>query len=147
MKFRFLTLVLLATAASAAEKKAAAKPDMEKKTMTNREWKGQYGGPLKPGHEVATDARSWKALAAKVGLDAPAPDFTKSIAVAVFVGERMTGGFTAAFEESVTSGDDLLVRYRIKTPAGFTTQAVAQPWKVRIFARPKGKVIIEALAP
>ncbi|HAZ07289.1 MAG TPA: hypothetical protein DCZ01_01935 [Elusimicrobia bacterium] len=149
MKFRFLTLALLTTAAaaSAAEKTAAAKPDTENKTMTSQEWKGQYGGPLEPGHMVAADVTSWKALAAKVGLDASAPDFTKSVAVAVFVGERMRGGFTAAFEESVMRGDDLLVRYRIKIPSGFTTQALAQPWKVKVFARPKGKVIVEAIAP
>jgi hypothetical protein len=48
-------------------------------------------------------------------------------------------------EERVVSdakGADVTVRYKIKEPTGFTTQAISQPWKVRAFARVKGKVFI-----
>lgn len=149
MKTSMCLCVLLATAslASAADKKTAAKADTEKKPMTApvEEWKGQHDGPLEPGHVVVADEKGWKALAAQVKLDANAPDFAKSVVVAVFAGERPTGGFTASFDEPALKGDDLIVRYRIKKPSstGFVTQAFTQPWKVRVFKRPKGKIRVE----
>ncbi|OGS40353.1 MAG: hypothetical protein A2506_11720 [Elusimicrobia bacterium RIFOXYD12_FULL_66_9] len=142
-------LMAAASVASAAGKKPADKPRTEKKTMTTpaEEWKGQYGGPLEPGHILVSDLKGWKALVAQLKLDAHSPDFTKSVVVAVFVGEHPTGGFTAAFEEPAVKGDDMVVRYRIKkpSPTSFVTQAIAQPWKVRVFPRPKGKVDVEPL--
>ena len=106
------------------------------------EWKGQYGGPIDAGTEVAADASAWTRLWLMLGQDAPALDFTQYFAVAVFAGERPTGGYTVEFLDPVPKGMDLAVRYRIKRPAGFSTQAIAQPWKVRAFARVKGKVFV-----
>lgn len=144
----FVCTLLAATQAFAAHGKKA-EPKTEKKTMTTpvQEWKGQHDGPLEPGHILVSDMKGWQALAAQVKLDAGAPDFAKSVVVAVFVGERPTGGFTAAFEEPVAKGDDLVVRYRIKkpSPTSFVTQAFTHPWKARSFPRPKGKVRVELI--
>lgn len=115
---------------------AAKKPE---KTM---EWKGQYGGPIDPGTEVALDAGAWMRLWLIVGQDAPVLDFTQYFAVAVFAGERPTGGYTVEFLDPVPKGMDVTVRYRINRPSGFSTQAIAQPWKVRAFPRVKGKVFV-----
>lgn len=114
-----------------------------KKVEKPMEWKGQNGGPIDAGTEVAADASAWTRLWLTVGQDAPTLDFKKYFAVAVFVGERPTGGYTVEFLEPVPKGMDLIVRYRIKEPTGFSTQAIAQPWKVRAFARVKGKVFVE----
>lgn len=113
---------------------------------TTSEWTGQYGGPLEAGHEVVVDAKGWRALAAKLGLMDMEPDFAKSVAVAVFAGEKTTGGFTTAFDEPSLRGDDLLVRCRLKRPTGFTTQALTQPWAIKVFPRPKGKVVVELVS-
>lgn len=151
MRARSPIFLLLAAASisSAAVPKPAARPDTEKKTMTApvEEWKGQYGGPLEPGHQLVTDLKGWRSLASKLGLNANPPDFAKSLVVAVFVGERPTGGFSASFDDPAVKGNDLIVRYRIKKPAptSFVTQALARPWKVRVFRRPKGKVLVEPL--
>ncbi len=130
----FLALALFAVTANA---KKAEKP---------MEWKGQYGGPIDAGTEVATDAAGWTRLWLQLGSDAPPLDFKKYFAVAVFAGERPTGGYTVEFLEPAPKGKDVIVRYRIKEPTGFSTQAIAQPWKVRAFERVKGKVFVEALA-
>ena len=106
------------------------------------EWKGQYGGPIDAGTEVATDESSWTRLWLQLGQDAPALDFKKYFAVAVFAGERPTGGYTVEFLDPVPKGADVTVYFRVKDPAGFSTQAVAQPWKVRAFERVKGKVFV-----
>jgi len=132
------------------EKKVLTKTKTEKKMVIlhdwyGQEWKGQYDGPAAPGHEIAMDQNSWKALCAKVGLSAPVVDFSTAVAVGVFVGEKPTGGYGANFEDPATRGDDLIVRYRIKKPSGFATQAFTQPWKIMVFPRPKGKVLVEHL--
>ena len=131
----WIVAAALIAAPTQAAKNRAEKP---------MEWKGQYGGPLEPGHETALDAKAWARLWARLGQAAPALDFTKYFAVAVFVGEKPTGGFTVEFLEPTVRDAGLALRYRIKEPGGFSTQAIAQPWKVRAFARVKGKVSVEA---
>ena len=112
--------------------------------MTIQEWKGQSGGPSEPGTIVCADAGAWGRAWKQVGKDAPPLDFGRFVGVLVFVGEKPTGGWTAFFEEPLAQGDDLVVRYRVPKPSGFTTQAFTQPWKARAFPRPKGRVIVEA---
>lgn len=126
-------LVAMMLLAGAAQAKKAEKP---------MEWKGQYGGPIDPGTEVAADESAWTRLWLTLGQDAPALDFKKYFAVAVFAGERPTGGWAIEFLEPEAKGPDLTVRYRVNAPTGFSTQAIAQPWKVRAFPRVKGKVFV-----
>ena len=116
-------------------------------TETPMEWKGQYGGPAEAGSEIVRDVKSWKSLWRLLGKNAPPLDLKKFIAVAVFPGERPTGGFTVEFAEPEMKGKDLVVRHRIKAPGGFATQAFTQPWAVRAFPRPKGKAVVEASSP
>jgi hypothetical protein len=119
-----------------------AVPSHAKKAEKPMEWKGQYGGPIDPGTEVAADANAWMRLWLQVGQDAPPLDFKKYFAVAVFAGERPTGGYTVEFLEPVMKGSDVTVRYRIMDPTGFSTQAIAQPWRIRAFPRVSGKVFV-----
>ena len=120
----------------------ACAPAHAKKAEKPMEWKGQHGGPIDPGTEIAADASAWTRLWLMVGQDAPPLDFTKFFAVAVFLGERPTGGYTVEFLDPVPKGMDLTVRYKVLPPGGFSTQAIAQPWKVRAFPRVKGKVFV-----
>jgi hypothetical protein len=128
----------------AAAPAAPATAAVEKTPMTIQEWKGQYGGPGEAGSIVAADQHAWERAWRQVGQDAPPLDFAKFVGVMVFVGEKPTGGFTVVFDEPAAKGDDLVVRYHVPKPGGFTTQALAQPWKARAFARPKGRVIVES---
>lgn len=106
------------------------------------EWKGQYGGLIDAGTQVATDEGQWTRLWLMIGSDAPPLDFKKYFAVAVFAGERPTGGYTVDFLEPVPKGMDVTVKYRVVPPSGFATQAIAQPWKVKAFPRVKGQVFV-----
>ena len=122
---------------------------VEKKMTTSEttpEWKGPMGGSsANHNHLVVDDAAGWSSVWAELGKPAPALDFTKYCAVAVFVGERPTGGYGVAYESPVAKGDDLVVRYRITKPTGFSTQAFTRSWSVKAFPRPKGRVIVEYL--
>ena len=122
-------------------------PVRVRRSAVKRCRQGQYGGPAEAGTDIVRDAKGWKKLWRRLGKAAPTLDFKLFVAVAVFPGERPTGGFTVEFPEPEKKGDDLIVRHRIKAPTGFSTQAFTQPWAVRAFARPKGKVIVEAAAP
>ncbi|MBI3289225.1 MAG: protease complex subunit PrcB family protein [Elusimicrobia bacterium] len=92
---------------------------------------------------MVADAKAWNGVWKSLGKSEPAPDFKTLVAVAVFAGERMTGGFTVEFLAPQAKGADLIVRYRIKEPAGFAAQVISHPWKIRVFPKPKGKVIVE----
>ena len=122
-------------------------PSHAKKAEKPMEWRGQYGGPIDPGTEVAADANAWMRLWLQVGQDAPKLDFKKYFAVAVFAGERPTGGYTVEFLEPLIKGSDVTVRYRVNAPTGFSTQAIAQPWRIRAFARVPGKVYVVQAPP
>lgn len=113
------------------------------------EWRGQYGGEPDPGAQAVMNADQWKRLWKGLGREAPALDFSKACAVVAYAGERPTGGFTLEFLEPVPQGDDLLIRWRVRSPSPetYTTQAIAHPWKVQAFPRPKGKVKLEQQAP
>lgn len=128
-----LVFMLLPFAAQAAKKE---KP---------MEWRGQNGGTVDAEERVIVDANGWSRLWLMIGQDAPPLDFGKYYAVAVFAGERPTGGYVVDFLDPVSKGKDVIVRYRVPTPTGFTTQALTQPWKVRAFPRVKGKVFVEAI--
>jgi hypothetical protein len=134
--------MLAATAACGMGRRPAA--PVEKTPMTTQEWKSQRGGPAEAGTVVAADEGAWKRAWKQLGQDAPPLDFANDVGVIVFVGEKPTGGWTVVFDEPVARGDDVVVRYHIPKPGGFTTQAFTQPWKARAVKRPKGRVILEA---
>ena len=141
MRINLLAAAVIAATAACAP--APIKP-AEKLPMTIQEWKGQHDGPGEPGSLVATDQASWERAWKQVGQAAPALDFARFFGVIVFVGQKPTGGYTVVFDEPVAQGDDVVVRYHVPKPGGFTTQAFTQPWKARAYARPKGRVILEA---
>ena len=136
--FAAITSIAGAHAQSSAEKSSRS-------VKQSTEWKGQYGGSLEAGHQLVVDANGWTRLWRSLGQHAPPRDFTKYFAVAVMAGERPTGGYSIEFLDLVPKETDVIVRYRIKKPTGYTTQAIAQPWKVRAFPRVAGNVRVEAL--
>lgn len=108
------------------------------------EWKGQYGGDPQGAEALMNEVR-WNMAWRRLDRSAPKLDFTKYFAVIANAGERPTGGFTIEFLDPVSQGDDLLIRWRVRSPSpdSYTTQAIAHPWKVKAFPRPKGRVKVE----
>lgn len=137
-----LALILAGAAVTAP---AQAPPQAGERATPAQEWRGQYRSQPEPGAEVVMDAHRWERLWRSLDQRAPALDFTVHCAVVAFAGQRPTGGFTLEFLEPVPQGDDLLIRWRVRSPApdSYTTQALAQPWKVKAFPRPKGMVKLE----
>lgn len=119
---------------------AHAAPAKEKKVM---EWKSQHGAPVTASHQLVTDAKGWEALWRVLRKDAPALDFKTHAAVAVFVGERPTGGWTVNFRKPRIKDGDTLIVYSIDAPKGFSTQAFTSSYVVRAVAKPaKGRIVV-----
>ena len=141
----FLPVLILVGGPAPAQAPPPAKAGGE--AAATMEWRGQYGGDVEAGAEVLMHAGRWEGLWRSLGQGPHPLDFTKYCAVVAYAGQRPTGGFTLEFLEPVPQGNDLLIRWRVRSPSpdSFTTQALAQPWKVKAFPRPKGQVKLEQL--
>jgi|CXWL01.1.fsa_nt_gi hypothetical protein len=137
--------IIAAVLCAAPARAAAPKPKAAKSAEKIMEWKGQ-AGPSQPGTEIALDAKAWAGLWKRLGQDAPTLDFKRFAAAAVFIGDKPTGGFGIEFQDPQKKVDDLLVRYRVLEPTGMVTEAFTQPWAIRAYPRPKGKILIEEAA-
>jgi hypothetical protein len=123
-----------ATAAQAKVKEAAM-----------QDWQGQFSGALQGAQRVIESPAQWQALWSEIGQGAPdAPDFKSSFAVAVFLGQRNTGGCGVAWLKPDSSGPATVVRYKETKPQGITMQVLTQPYAVKVFPRGKFQILVEA---
>ena len=117
--------------------------------------KGYRSGVLGSLQTAARNPADWTALWKKhASTDSnfpplPAIDFTKEIAVAVFLGEKPTGGHDIEITSVERSGDNLVVSFveRSPQPGGVVTQAFTQPFHiVRVAAQSSGTVNFRRLS-
>ena len=119
-----LLAVLAASALAAAPKGGAP-----------MEWKGSFCPVEKASHRVVETSAAWEALWKELGKPSPAADLKKHFAVAVFLGSRPTGGYSAVFEEAADEKGQTVVRYSVRGPQGMAIQAFTQPYAVRLYPR------------
>lgn len=99
---------------------------------------------------VVTSREQWESLWQQhvINHATPAPlpnvDFQKFVAVAIFAGEKPTGGYQVVVTEVTGSGTDVLVRYRVNVPSGGVTLALTQPFVMITIRKPAGTVQIIA---
>jgi hypothetical protein len=122
----------------------AAKPEPGSTVM---EWKGQQGGSAGAASRVILDKDAWESLWRDLSRPAPPFDFAERAAIALFAGERPTGGYGIEIVSERSQGDDYVVRWRVRAPSGFATQAFTNPWIVREVPRPKGRILVEEPLP
>lgn len=109
-------------------------------------WSGGNCGVGKPEARLIEDAKSWAALwKEELATAAPEVDFTKHFAVAVFVGLRNTGGYGVEFLPPAVSGGEVVIGYRVSSPAptGFVIQAFTQPYAIQLYRKTALKVRVE----
>ena len=124
---------------------AATAPQTKVKEAAMLEWKGQFSGVLQGAQRVIESAAQWQTLWSEIGQGAPAaPDFESSFAVAVFLGQRTTGGYRVEWREPDSSGTSTVVRYKEREPQGITMQVLTQPYAVKVFPRGKSQIAVEA---
>jgi len=103
------------------------KPKKEKNPM---EWTGSFSPFENPEHVVVKTDAEWSALWKKIGKPAPAADFKRYFAVAVFMGTKPTGGYSLVWEPAPG-----VIRYRVKKPSGMAIEALTQPYAIKLFEK------------
>lgn len=147
---RLMALALLAANACGGpvSKKAEAPPVLPAAPVLEAlmQWQGAFCGVDQPGARVVEDAEQWKKLWKDIGAQDPgAPDFKTHYAVAVFLGQRNTGGYSARLTDPVVEDGVAVVRYKVVAPRGLVIQAITQPYHVRAYPRDGHPVRLEAL--
>jgi len=128
------------------EQKAAQAGDTEV-SIQNR-WSGSYCGVRTAGERVIRDADAWKSLWGQVGRirkPAPAPpevDFSKQVALAVFMGQRNSGGYSIRITSVRDTDQEVVVQVKRTSPppGAMVTMALTQPYDIVTIAR-SGKPI------
>lgn len=114
------------------------------------QWSGLRSGVTVTSHRVLRDAAAWNAFWQAVGMPAPRPFHPdREQAVAVFLGERRTGGYTVRVESAGSQAGRLVVTYRESRPprGTFVTQALTSPWALVVVPRTELPVEIQSAPP
>ncbi len=101
------------------------------------EWRGSNCGESGAKAELATTRAQWDDLWRRIGQPPPKADLRRHVALAVFLGTRPTGGWSVEFLDPAPDGAHIVLRYRAKGPGpgDFVTQALTQPWAVRLYPK------------
>ena len=112
--------------------------------------RGTNSAILEPRLAIARDAESWKTLweeHARLNLPtppAPEVDFEQSMVVAVFLGQRPSGGYAVEIESCTVQDDELHVR-RLETVPGqdAVTMALTAPFHMVTVPQTEGTPVLE----
>ncbi len=110
-----------------------------------KRWQGAHSGAQSPATIVATDADGWARIWQTVG-QKPDTDFdpARQSAVAIFLGQRNTGGYGVAVVSMGVRQDRFAIVVDETTPGDrIVTQALTTPWLVLLLDRPEQPIEIE----
>lgn len=129
-------------ALSAAEKGAQPATPVSFQSVS----KGYRSGVKAAQQSVIRSQTEWQELWRKHSNELystpPTVLFDQEVAVAIFLGEKPTGGYDVSIVRAERSGDELVIYYQEKAPvsgSGLLAQAFMQPYHiVRLFKRDLG---------
>jgi hypothetical protein len=105
---------------------------------------GAQSGIDKPRTAVARTAAEWKTLCARHAAGQPCPpvDFSRSTALAIFLGTRPSAGYAVAITAVEPDGAALVVTYRERKPApdDIVAQMITAPFQLATIARFAGEI-------
>lgn len=113
--------------------------------------RGAYSGHPEEGRYVVNSQAEWEGLWNRTNSitfpvpDLPEVDFSQSTIIAVFLGQRNTGGYGIEVVEILAQDGGALVRFhKTSPPAGsFVTQALTQPYHIVKVSKVEGEVSFE----
>ncbi|HET8727216.1 MAG TPA: protease complex subunit PrcB family protein, partial [Alphaproteobacteria bacterium] len=106
------------------------------------EWSGPNATATADVFVTARDDQGWRTLWQLAGTAPPAPLPEGAMAVAVFLGQRPTSGYTVELGDVVRRGEAVIVSYRETQPApdAVVSQALTSPYAVRLVAETEAPV-------
>jgi len=131
MRRALLTVAAIVLLAGCSLDRVTAAPSS---TVVAR-WSGPHGGNSLPETRIIRSPAEWTALWEQIGREAPQRfDPARELAIAVFLGERRSGGYSVEITGASESAEGLFIFYLEKVPG--RDQRVAQmltsPWTVAL---------------
>ena len=105
-----------------------------------KEWKGIHSGFKEENSFIIKNQKDWKKIwkihtkDIKPTLPVPEIDFTRSIVVAVFMGDRKTSGYEVEILDIEEVKDKVIIKIRETTPPedAFVSQVIIQPFHIAV---------------
>jgi hypothetical protein len=138
--------------AAQEEKETDKKEEEEKKeeVVVNYEiiQQGTYSGKKDATAQVISTKSAWEQLWKQhVSVLVPQPpvpeiDFETQVVVAIFSGEKNSGGYATVIKSVSAELNDVVVKYKLTEPQpnSFTIQAITQPYVMLRMNKPAGTV-------
>jgi len=117
--------------------------------------KGSYSGVREPLQIVIRDQQEWVALWARhTSIRDKSPpaqeiDFSAEMVVALFLGQKSTGGYSVEITRAGLDGSNLRFYYRERspTPGAMVTQALTQPYHLVRLSRSESTPVFVKQSP
>lgn len=108
-----------------------------------REWRGSQSGMTEKAQQVVRTRAEWERLWAQIRAGevppppAPKIDWTNEMVLALFMGQRPTGGYGVAIQSVEYGTKEIVVRYEETAPPpdAITIQVLTQPWVAAVVKR------------
>lgn len=101
-----------------------------------------YGGRETESHEVITSQQQLNALYKELNQEAtPAIDFSKRQIVALFMGQKTSGGYSIGVKSVAINGDTAIITVTKTSPEGMATSALTQPYCLVSIAKTKNVMV------
>lgn len=139
--------LLVATAWLAACHAQPSTPEPPRSVIAK--WSGPHGGGTTYAVRTLQTTEAWDSFWKQVEREMPRPlNPAREMAVAIFLGERRTGGFSVDIIATRAQAGKLIVQFQEKTPAPdmMVTQALTAPWVVAVVPRSDFPVVAEKIA-
>lgn len=116
-----------------------------------KEWKGNHCGYTEPDQLIIKDEAQWRRVWKEMHrFQTPPPkppsvDFAKEIVLAVFMGERKTGGYEIEIERLLRTEGGILIEVGEKhpPPESITTQVITQPYHLIVISKPEKTIPLQ----
>ena len=108
------------------------------------QWRGVFCPQKTYLAQAVTDKGAWESLWQRsMEEKAPALDFSKYVAAAIFLGEKPTGGYVIEFGQPRMAVTKMIIPFKVIEPerGQFVAQMLTQPFYIKAFPRMGAKEV------
>lgn len=140
-KFTFLFLALITIIACGTQKNAV-NGDMAGNSNFEIIKQDAYNGRELESHTIITNKEELDALYRELNIEFARPiDFTKENVIALFMGQRSSGGYGVGIQKVIEKKDKVIVRRNYTEPDGVATAVMTAPYCVAVIPKAAQTVV------
>lgn len=134
----FSVMLLTIVTACTTKQGVTTKSDNAYQTLTQNE----YGGRETKSHEVITTSAALATLYKELNIEqVPSVDFDKYNVVALFLGQKNSGGYKIGIKSVTVDGNTATVNTEETKPSGMSTMAITNPYNIVKIVKIKNVVV------